>query len=147
MDQQLQHSTTRNDFSPSSSSSLNQVPEPTPISRRPTQVELSRTETSQLHHQSTVGSRKARAPRDEWLPFGDKEFPPDLPDPEKYVVDFAGEYDPLHPHNWPTWRKYVLSHMYTRNTTDDNGLESCSLPFSPTRPSPPPSAVRSSPLQ
>ncbi|BCR88462.1 MFS transporter [Aspergillus chevalieri] len=116
MDQQLQHSTTRNDFSPSSSSSLNQVPEPTPISRRPTQVELSRTETSQLHHQSTVRSRKARAPRDEWLPFGDKEFPPDLPDPEKYVVDFAGEYDPLHPHNWPTWRKIMQSAILTYST-------------------------------
>jgi len=106
MDQQLQNSMTREDFSPSSPSSFQEVPEPTPISRRPTQVELSRIETYRLYHQSTVGSRKGRVPRDEWLPFGgDKEFPPDLPDPEKYVVDFAGEYDPLHPHNWPTWRK------------------------------------------
>lgn len=77
-----------------------------PISRRPTNVELSRVQTYRLQHQSTVGSRKGRAPKEEWLLFGlEKDYPPDLPDPEIYVVEFAGEKDPMHPHNWSTWRK------------------------------------------
>lgn len=81
-------------------------PASTPISRRPTNIELSRAETHRLQHQSTVGSRKGRTPKEEWLLFGlEKDYPPDLPDPEMYVVEFAGENDPMHPHNWPTWRK------------------------------------------
>lgn len=81
-------------------------PESAPISRRPTNIELSRADTHRLQQQSTVGSKKGRAPKEEWLPFGlEKDYPPDLPHPEKYVVEFAGEHDLMHPHNWPTWRK------------------------------------------
>ena len=77
-----------------------------PVSRRPTNVEVSRIETHRLYHQSTVASKTGRTPKDQWLPFGgEKDYPPDLPDPDIYVVEFAGEKDPMHPHNWPTWKK------------------------------------------
>lgn len=36
-----------------------------------------------------------------------KEYPPDLPGQERYIVEFAGEDDPMHPHNWPTSKKRV----------------------------------------
>ena len=38
-----------------------------------------------------------------------KEYPPELPDPEKYVVEFTDAEDPCHPHNWPTRKKVLLS--------------------------------------
>lgn len=81
-------------------------PVSTPISRRPTNVELSRVETHNLQYQSTVGSRRDRVPKEQWLSMGlEKEHPPDLPGQERYVVEFAGQDDPMHPHNWPTSRK------------------------------------------
>lgn len=76
------------------------------VRRLPTNVELSRIETYRLQHRSTVGSTTGPAPEEKWLPFGaGKPFPPQLPDPEEYVVEFTGEGDPMHPHNWPTWKK------------------------------------------
>ena len=80
--------------------------ETAPVSRRQTHIEASRIETYRLYHQSTVASKTGRAPKDQWLPFGgEKDYPPELPDPDIYVVEFDGEKDPLHPHNWPTWKK------------------------------------------
>lgn len=77
-----------------------------PVTRRPTNVELSRVETSHLQYQSTVGSGKDRVPKEQWLSMGlEKEYPPDLPGQDKYIVEFAGEDDPMHPHNWPTSKK------------------------------------------
>ena len=65
-------------------------------------LELDRIHTYQLQQQYTVGSTRSRAPRDEWLPIGaGKPYPPALPDPEDYVVEFEGADDPMHPHNWP----------------------------------------------
>lgn len=107
----LESVSARNEYEspPSHSSSTDislQETQPETISRRPTNVEVSRIETHRLHHQSTVGSKSGRAPKEEWLAFGgDRDYPPDLPDPEIYVVEFAGEHDPMHPHNWPTWKK------------------------------------------
>src|SRR5699024_5717746 len=76
--------------------------------RLPTTVELSRIETYRLQHRSTVGSSVGPTPEDKRLPIGaGKPFPPQLPDPEEYVVEFSGEDDPLNPHNWPTWKKCV----------------------------------------
>ncbi|PYH42579.1 MFS transporter [Aspergillus saccharolyticus JOP 1030-1] len=81
---------------------------------RPTQshVAISRIESLRLTHESTVGSRvgSTRTPREQWLPMGGgKEFPPDLPDPDRYVVEFLDEKDPMHPHNWSTATKILLS--------------------------------------
>lgn len=74
--------------------------------RQLSSVELSRIETYRLQHRSTVGSISGPAPEEEWLPFGSgKPYPRQLPDPEEYVVEFTGAGDPLHPHNWPTWKK------------------------------------------
>lgn len=97
----------------SSSSNLSEIPtahpehspafesvRPSTLSRRSTNVELSRIESLRLTHRSTVGSTAGPAPRDQWLPFGGgKDYPPLLPDPEKYVVEFTGD-DPMDPHNW-----------------------------------------------
>lgn len=74
--------------------------------RRTSSVELSRIETYRLQHRSTVGSTTGPAPEEEWLPIGSgKPYPPQLPHPEEYVVEFTGEDDPLHPHNWPSGKK------------------------------------------
>ena len=42
---------------------------------------------------------------------GGKEFPPLLPDPDRYVVEFTGEEDPMHPHNWSLGTKYVFFYV------------------------------------
>lgn len=74
--------------------------------RHPTHVELSRIETYRLQHQSTVGSATGPVPEAQWLVFGaGKPYPPPLPDPEEYVVEFTGENDPMRPHNWSTFKK------------------------------------------
>jgi DHA1 family multidrug resistance protein-like MFS transporter len=53
-----------------------------------------------------VGSTRGPVPRDAWLPMGaGKEYPPLLPDPETYVVEFDGAEDPLHPYNWSMTRR------------------------------------------
>ena len=83
------------------------------LSRRQTnlnEVELERIETYRLQHRSTVGSGRGIAPRDEWLPMGaEKPYPPDLPDPEQFVVEFTGFNDPLHPQNWSLKRRVTIS--------------------------------------
>lgn len=80
--------------------------------RQQTSRDLARIETLRLAQRATVGSTSGPVPQSEWLPFGDgKEYPPLLPDPEKYVVGFDGENDPLNPQNWPTYRKYVLPRL------------------------------------
>ncbi|RAL08293.1 MFS transporter [Aspergillus homomorphus CBS 101889] len=107
----------------SSSSSLSTIPtehpsfEPvrsttTSLHQTQSHVAISRIESLRLTHSSTVGSRvgSTRTPREQWLPMGGgKEFPPLLPDPEQYVVEFIDEKDPMHPHNWSTRTKIILS--------------------------------------
>jgi hypothetical protein len=71
-------------------------------------IELNRIRTYRLQHAATTGSRQGAVPREQWLPLGaGKPFPPSLPDAEKYVVEFTGPHDSLHPHNWPLVTKYV----------------------------------------
>lgn len=83
-----------------------------PATRHQTSNDLARIETLRLAQRSTVGSAAGPVPQSEWLPFGDgKDYPPLLPDPEKYVVGFDGDNDPLNPQNWPTYRKYVLPRL------------------------------------
>jgi DHA1 family multidrug resistance protein-like MFS transporter len=85
-----------------------------PISRVSTQpdlerhpTELSRIATHQSQHTATVGRTRSSRPCKEPLPpFGaGKPYPPCLPAQEEYVVEFDGEDDPAHPHNWPLKRK------------------------------------------
>lgn len=83
------------------------------LSRRQTNlnnVELERIETYRLQHRSTVGSGPGVAPRSEWLPMGaEKPYPPDLPDPEQFIVEFTGSNDPLHPQNWSLYKRIGIS--------------------------------------
>ncbi|KAJ5342378.1 hypothetical protein N7541_011502 [Penicillium brevicompactum] len=73
-------------------------------------VELERINTYRLQHRSTVGSGIGITPREQWLPLGaGKPYPPDLPDPEQYVVEFTDAQDPLHPQNWSLKRKVGIS--------------------------------------
>ncbi|GLA74727.1 hypothetical protein AtubIFM55763_005973 [Aspergillus tubingensis] len=75
----------------------------------PDSLELARINTYRLQQRATVGSTRGPEPRQEWLPMGaGKEYPPSLPDPEKYVVEFDGADDPLHPWNWSILRRSVL---------------------------------------
>lgn len=63
-------------------------------------------ESLRTTHQSTVGSTTGPEPREKWLAFGGgKDYPPTLPDPEKYVVEFSEQDDPMHPHNWALSKK------------------------------------------
>ncbi|KAL8820732.1 MAG: hypothetical protein Q9223_001120 [Gallowayella weberi] len=81
------------------------------LERHPT--ELSRIETHRSQHSGTVGrslrSRESKKP----LPNfgGGKEYPPQLPEREEYVVEFDGPEDPLHPQHWPTKKKYATDPM------------------------------------
>ncbi|CAI7656396.1 unnamed protein product [Penicillium pancosmium] len=83
------------------------------LSRRQTNlnnVELERIETYRLQHRTTVGSGHGVAPRDKWLSMGaEKPYPPDLPDPEQFVVEFTGSNDPMHPQNWPLNKRIIIS--------------------------------------
>ncbi|CAG8311495.1 unnamed protein product [Penicillium salamii] len=84
-----------------------------PIERRESnlnEVELERINTYRLQHRSTVGSGIGITPREEWLPLGaGKPYPPALPDPEQYIVEFNDANDPLHPQNWSLKRKVGIS--------------------------------------
>ncbi|KAF4211358.1 hypothetical protein CNMCM5878_002692 [Aspergillus fumigatiaffinis] len=72
-------------------------------------LELTRINTYRLQQKTTVGSTRGPVPRDAWLPMGaGKEYPPLLPDPETYVVEFDGAEDPLHPYNWSMTRRIFL---------------------------------------
>ncbi|PYH88016.1 MFS multidrug transporter [Aspergillus ellipticus CBS 707.79] len=94
--------TSANDMAPVRSSAT--------LNRPQTNVEISRIETLRLTHESTVGSRAPQPPREQWLPMGGgKEFPPSLPDPDRYVVEFIDDGDPMHPHNWSVGTKIMLS--------------------------------------
>lgn len=56
-------------------------------------------------------------PRDEWLPMGaGKSYPPELPDPEQFVVEFTGADDPLHPQNWSLGSKITISVVLAYST-------------------------------
>ncbi|KAM0797413.1 MFS multidrug transporter-like protein [Usnea florida] len=114
--------------STASSSSASIVREPMSMSRVNTQrdldrhpTELDRIETHRTQHSTTVGrtntSRKSNKP----LPNfgGGKEYPPNLPEQEQYVVEFDGPDDPLHPQNWTLRKKMFLAVIlgYTTLTT------------------------------
>lgn len=90
------------------------------LSRRPTNlndVELERINTYRLQHKSTVGSGIGVVPREKWLPMGaGKPYPPDLPDPEQFIVEFTGADDPLHPQNWSMKKKVLISVVLAYST-------------------------------
>ncbi|KAL4913880.1 major facilitator superfamily domain-containing protein [Aspergillus aurantiobrunneus] len=78
------------------------------------ELELDRINTYRLQQHETVGSRRSRVPREQWLPLGaGKPYPPDLPDVEAYIVDFEGSDDPMHPQNWPMKRRVILGCILT----------------------------------
>ncbi|KAL4974710.1 major facilitator superfamily domain-containing protein [Aspergillus desertorum] len=88
-----------------------------PASRHQWNTDIARVESLRLTQRLTVGSAAGPAPREEWLPFGDgKDYPPLLPDPERYVVGYTGVDDPMHPHNWSTTTKVILSSILAYNT-------------------------------
>ncbi|EGX44778.1 hypothetical protein AOL_s00188g116 [Orbilia oligospora ATCC 24927] len=73
---------------------------------------ISRTRTAQSVHANTIGanSTRTRSRKEKLPPFGSgKDYPPDLPDIEKYIVEFEGFDDPMHPQNWTTKKKFGLS--------------------------------------
>ena len=81
------------------------------LERHPTS--LSRIQTEHSQHKGTVGGISTRT-RESRLPlpaFGDagKPYPPDLPNKDEYVVEFAGHDDPIHPQNWPMKKKIITS--------------------------------------
>ena len=76
-------------------------------------LELQRIHTSRLQQQVTVGSvhrPESVAAGHALIPMGaGKPYPPQLPHPEAYIVEFDGADDPLHPQNWPMRKRLVLS--------------------------------------
>lgn len=81
------------------------------LERHPT--ELSRIETQRSQHSGTVGrSLKSRESKKPLPNFGGgKEYPPQLPERDEYVVEFDGPDDPLHPQNWPMKKKVAIAIM------------------------------------
>ncbi|KAL6230534.1 hypothetical protein BDW75DRAFT_222450 [Aspergillus navahoensis] len=95
-------------YSPSTSASTS-ADSDTETLDQPDSLELSRIETHRLQQKTTVGSTRGPQPRETWLPMGaGKEYPPFLPDPEVFVVEFDGAGDPLHPYNWSLMRRIFL---------------------------------------
>lgn len=76
-----------------------------PLERHPTAI--SRITTHRSQHSATVGaSLRTRTSKSPLPEFGaGKPYPPMLPSMEDYVVEFAGQNDPLHPQNWSTKKK------------------------------------------
>ncbi|KAK9239227.1 major facilitator superfamily domain-containing protein [Lipomyces kononenkoae] len=75
------------------------------------ELELADIHTNRLLHKSTVRSNNVSTKKDErHLSMGaGKAFPPPLPNPEDYVVDFDGVDDPEHPYNWKLSVKVYIS--------------------------------------
>lgn len=77
------------------------------LERHPTA--LSRIATQRSQHTATVGAGlKPRISLKALPEFGaGKAYPLPLPAREEYVVEFVGPADPLHPQNWPIWKKWA----------------------------------------
>lgn len=72
----------------------------------PTSIALQRTRTHQRQHAETVGSVKPpKLQSYSWSIGAGKPFPEQLPASDRYLVDFDGAEDPLHPQNWTLSRK------------------------------------------
>ncbi|CAI4217334.1 unnamed protein product [Parascedosporium putredinis] len=81
-----------------------------PLDRYPT--DLVRIATQRSQHSETVGrrvstrrSRFSRRSENPCLRLAAARSTPMLPERDEYVVEFDGEDDPLHPHNWPFKKK------------------------------------------
>ncbi|KAL4963195.1 MFS transporter [Aspergillus stella-maris] len=85
------------------------------LERHPTA--LSRIATQRTQHSATVGTLRTRTSRKPLPEFGaGKPYPPPLPEREEYVVEFAGPDDPMHPQNWPTRKKIMVSALLAFTT-------------------------------
>ncbi|KAK5069342.1 hypothetical protein LTR64_008362 [Lithohypha guttulata] len=73
-------------------------------------LEDHRIETHRLQHVATVGTTGTKEYGKPLPNFGGgKQYPPDLPPYEDYVVEFDGPDDPLHPQNWPFKKKLNIA--------------------------------------
>ncbi|TVY47094.1 putative transporter [Lachnellula occidentalis] len=83
------------------------------LERHPTV--LSRIQTAKSQHEGTVGREPTAKSRESRKPMPrmgvGKDFPPDLPDRENYVVEFEGPDDPMHAQNWPMKKKVLTAIM------------------------------------
>ncbi|KAL4790617.1 major facilitator superfamily domain-containing protein [Aspergillus venezuelensis] len=85
------------------------------LERHPTA--LSRIATQRSQHSATVGTLRTHTSRKPLPEFGaGKPYPPPLPEKEEYVVEFAGPDDPMHPQNWPTRKKIMVSTLLAFTT-------------------------------
>jgi DHA1 family multidrug resistance protein-like MFS transporter len=82
---------------------------PGPRDEDSNRIQLERQRTHLSIYSNTVGRTvDDYAAKDELPPFGGgKEYPPQLPHREQYVVEFEGSDDPMHGQNWPLKKKYV----------------------------------------
>ncbi|KAI9734851.1 MAG: hypothetical protein M1834_001930 [Cirrosporium novae-zelandiae] len=119
-DGKLDRTTTANTWTSSASSSSVSVANETigGMSRIQTQGDLerhptalSRIATQRSQQAETVGrSLRSRVSTKPLPNFGaGKPYPPPLPSKEEYVVEFDGPGDPLHPFNWPFWKKLQVA--------------------------------------
>ena len=77
---------------------------------------LDRIQTARTQHSGTVGAgihsrRSSRVSEIIPLMGAGKQYPPDLPEQEEYVVEFDGFDDPRHAQNWSSRKKVLLSAM------------------------------------
>jgi hypothetical protein len=73
------------------------------------ELALTWTRTQESQHNHTMAAKTERKQRLSSLPKmgGGRPYPPDLLQPEEYLVDFDGSRDPTHPQNWPMRTKFV----------------------------------------
>ncbi|KAL4899162.1 major facilitator superfamily domain-containing protein [Aspergillus multicolor] len=74
----------------------------------------SRTQTA--HTQPGYGLERHRTALSRIATQRSKAYSPPLPENEEYVVEFAGPGDPLHPQNWPTRKKLLVSALLAFTT-------------------------------
>ncbi|KAH8817235.1 synaptic vesicle transporter [Xylogone sp. PMI_703] len=75
------------------------------------QLKLDQSNTCQLQQRGAVGSIPGKPlPSEKCPPMGaGKPFPPQLADPEAYIVEFDSPDDPKHPQNWKPFNKFLVA--------------------------------------
>ncbi|RPB16476.1 MFS general substrate transporter [Morchella conica CCBAS932] len=84
---------------------------PGPRNEDSNRIQLERQRTHLSIYSNTVGRTvNDYAAKDGLPPFGGgKEYPPQLPHREQYVVEFEGSDDPMHGQNWPLKKKMITA--------------------------------------
>ena len=85
-----------------------ELPPDDELSRIESNTELSRRATRSIMNTESLLRTASQSSKPLPPMGGGKEYPPMLGSRDPYVVAFDGPDDPDHPHNYPTWKKFIL---------------------------------------